>query len=136
MDGLYNVIRILHNAFGGLTLLLTLVSALLLLATARTTSQGSALALRGNSISASIQALLGILMVILGIVIGNAAYIGNLWLHYLLGLVSVGVISAFAARARRSLDSDARRFGGILLGVLVLVAITFYIGQTKLNPFA
>ena len=136
MDGLYNVIRILHNAFGGLTLLLTLVAALLLLVTARTTSQGSALALRGNSISASIQALLGIVMVILGILIGNAAYIGNLWLHYLLGLVSVGVISVFAARARRSPDSEARRFGGILLGVLVLVAITFYLGQAKLNPFA
>lgn len=136
MAGLYNVIRILHNAFGGLTLLLTLVAALLLLITARTTSQGSALALRGNSISASIQAVLGILMVILGVVIGNAAYIGNLWLHYLLGIVSVGVISAFAARARRSPDSDARRFGGILLGVLVLVAITFYLGQMKINPFA
>lgn len=135
MAGLYNVIRILHNAFGGLTLLLTLVAALLLLITARTTSQGSALALRGNSISASIQALLGILMVILGIVVGNAAYIANLWLHYLLGIVSVGVISALAARARRSPDSDARRFGGILLGVLVLVALTFYLGQTKLNPF-
>jgi Ca2+/Na+ antiporter len=136
MDGLYEVMRILHNAFGGLTLLLTLAAALVLLVTARTTAQGSSLVLRADLISASVQALLGITMFALGFAVRGSAYMANLWLHYLLGIAAVGLISAMVARARRSPDGEARRYGGILLGVLVLVAITFWIGQTKMNPLA
>jgi hypothetical protein len=134
MGGLYNVIVTLHNAFGGLTLLLTLVAGGALLATGRTTAQASALALRGDLISASIQGLLGILLFVLGFATRGSAYMGNLWLHYLLGLAAVGLISAMAARARRSPDSQARRYGAIFLGVLLLVLITFLIGQYQFNP--
>ncbi len=136
MGGLYNVLVTLHNAFGGLTLLLTLAAAGVLLATGRTTAQGSSLVLRGDLISASIQGLLGILLFVLGFATRGSTYMANLWLHYLLGLAAVGVISVMAARARRSPDSQARRYGGILLGVLLLVLITFLIGQYKFNPLA
>jgi hypothetical protein len=134
MAGLYNVILTLHNAFGGLTLLLTLVAAAVLLATGRTSARASALALRGDLISASVQALLGILLFVLGFATRGSAYMANLWLHYLLGLAAVGVVSAMAARARRAPDTEARRYGGIFLGVLILVLITFLIGQFKFNP--
>ncbi|HEX6292384.1 MAG TPA: hypothetical protein VFZ66_24575 [Herpetosiphonaceae bacterium] len=134
MDGLYSVIVTIHNIFGGLTLLLTLVAAVMLFVTARTTAQGSALVLRADLISASIQATLGILLIILGLIMGNGAYIGGLWLHYIFGIAAVGVVSAMAARARRAPDSEARRYGGILLGVLLLVLVTFMIGQFKYNP--
>lgn len=129
MDSLYGVIVTLHNIFGGLTLLLTLVAAVMLLVTARTTTQGSSLLLRGDLISASVQGTLGILMVVLGLVMGSFNYIGSLWPHYLLGLASVGLISAMVARARRAGDGEARRYGGILLGVFVLVLVTFGVGQ-------
>lgn len=127
----YNLLVTLHNAFAGLTLLLTLAAALILLFTSRTTSTGATLALRGNLISASIQGLLGILLIVL-----NTGNLAQMWLHILLGLASVGVISAFAGRARRSPDSEARRYGGIMLGILVLVAVTFTLGQTHFNPLA
>jgi heme A synthase len=129
---MYNVLVTIHNIFGGLTLLLTLAAGVLLLATARTTSQGAALVLRGALISASIQALLGIVMVLYP-VFGGSTQILPFWLHYLLGLVTVGVVSAITARARRSPDSEARRYGGILLGVFALVLVTFLVGQFKIT---
>ena len=134
MGSLYGIIVTIHNAVGGITLLLTLAAAGVLLATARTTSSLSSTIVRADTISASIQATLGILLVILGLVLGNAGYIGGLWLHYLLGIAAVGVISVIAGRARRAPDAEARRYGLILLGVLVLVLVTFLIGQFKYNP--
>lgn len=134
MGSLYSVIATIHNAIGGLTLLLTIAAALVLLFTARTTSSGSALVLRADLISASVQGTLGVLLIVLGVLIGNGSYIAGLWLHFLLGIAAVGVISAFTARARRSPDSEARRYGGILLGIVVLVLITFLVGQFKYNP--
>jgi hypothetical protein len=134
VEGLYGIVVTVHNAVGGITLLLTLAAAAVLLATARTTSTLSSGVVRANMISASLQATLGILMVILGLIMGSAGYIGSLWLHYLLGIASVGVISAIAGRAQRAPDAEARRYGGILLGVLVLVLVTFLVGQFKYNP--
>lgn len=129
---MYQGIVTIHNIFGGLTLLLTLVAAVMLLATARTTTQGSALVLRGALISASIQGLLGIVMVLYP-VFGGSSQILPFWLHYVLGLAAIGVVSAIAARARRSPDSEARRYGGILLGVFALVLVTFLVGQFRIT---
>lgn len=130
MGNLYGVIVTLHNAFAGLTLLLTLVAAVLLLATSRTTSTASSLVLRADLISASVQFVFGLLLVILGFsVLGSGPVLG-FWYHYLLGIVSVGIISVLVARARRAPDSEARRYGLLFLGTLLLVGITFYIGQT------
>lgn len=126
---MYGLVLTLHNAFAGLTLLLTLVASLVLLFTARTSSTGSALALRADVISASIQGLLGILLIVL-----NTGNLRQMWLHIVFGLISVGVVSAFAGRARRSPDSEARRYGGILLAIAVLVLLTFLIGQIRYNP--
>lgn len=131
MDGLYGLLLTLHNLFGTLTLLLTLIAGGLLLVTARTSSSASSLALRADLISASVQFLIGVLLVIIGIVVGNAGYVGTLWFHYLLGIITVGVVSAVAARARRAPDGDARRYGGILLGVALLVLVTFLVGQFR-----
>lgn len=136
MESLYGIIANIHNAIGGITLLLTLAAAAVLLVTARTTSSLSSSIVRADMISASIQATLGILLVLVGLLLGNAAYIGGLWLHFLLGIVSVGVISVVAARARRAPDAEARRYGLMLVGVLVLVLVTFLIGQFKYNPLA
>lgn len=136
VDGLYEIIVTIHNAVGGITLLLTLAAAGVLLATARTTTSLSSTIVRADTISASIQATLGILLVILGLVIFDAATMGRLWLHYLLGIITVGVISVIAARARRAPDAEARRYGLILLGVLALVLVTFLVGQYQYNPLA
>jgi cytochrome bd-type quinol oxidase subunit 2 len=133
---LYDIIVTIHNAVGGITLLLTIAAAGVLLATARTTSALSSTIVRADMISASIQATLGIVLVVVGLVIFDAATMGRLWLHYLLGITTVGVISVVAARARRAPDTEARRYGLILLGVLVLVLVTFLVGQFKYNPFA
>ena len=78
MDNLYVLVREIHNGVGSLTLLLTLVAAVTLLATARATSGWPAMSLRASFLSASAQGVLGILLIILGILLGNAGYIGNL----------------------------------------------------------
>jgi hypothetical protein len=127
---LYGVIVTLHNAFGGLTLLLTIAATIVLLATARTTSTASSLILRADLISASIQFVLGLLLVLLGFAVLGAGAVLGFWFHYLLGIASVGVISAFVARARRSPDSEARRYGLLFLIALVVVGITFAVGQS------
>jgi cytochrome bd-type quinol oxidase subunit 2 len=132
---LYNVTLILHNSFGGLTLLLTLVAAVILLATARTTSRGASLALRGSLISASLQFVFGLALVVIGFAMGRSGEITSYWLHYLLGFVAVGVLSAVAARGRRAADQDARRYGSLLLGVFLLVLVTFLVGQFRYTPF-
>jgi hypothetical protein len=120
----YAILLTLHNATAGLTLLGTLVAAGVLFFTAQTTGTWSALILRATLIFASLQAVLGILMLVIG---QNFAY----WFHYLLGLIAVGVISAAVARARRAPDREARRYGGILLGVFVLVLVAFLAGQFR-----
>lgn len=132
MGGVYDIIRTVHNAVGGITLLLTIASAIVLLATARTTSQVSSTVVRANHISAALQGLLGVILIVLGLVIGIAT--ASLWLHYILGIAAVGVISVFAARAHRAPDAEARRFGLIFLGIVVLVLVTFLIGQFNYNP--
>ncbi len=133
--GLYDVVLILHNSFAGLTLLLALVAAVILLATSRTTSRGASLALRVALISASLQFVFGLVLVVLGLVGGNAAGVAALWLHYLLGIISVGVLSAVAARGRRAPDTQARQYGLRLLGVVLLVLMTFLVGQYRYQPF-
>lgn len=129
MGQVYGVLATIHNAVGGITLLLTLAAAALLLFTARTTSSGSALVLRVDSISASLQGALGILLVITGLIIGNTSYIVAFWYHYVMGFAAVGLVSVMAARARRAPDSAARRYGFMFVGVLAVVLITFLIGQ-------
>ena len=133
--GLYGVVLILHNSFAGLTLLFALVAAVILLATSRTTSRGASLALRVALISASLQFVFGLALVVIGLAGGNVAYLAGLWLHYLLGIVSVGVLSAVAARGRRAPDAQARQYGLRLLGVVLLVLITFLVGQYHYQPF-
>jgi|GEM_PF-4256670 len=128
MQNAYAILTTIHNAVGGITLLLTIASAVLLLATGRTGGTNT-LVLRSTLLAASIQFLLGLLLVILGLVVFNVGYVGAYWLHYLLGIVSVGLISVAVARGRRAPDSEARRYGGMLLGVLVVVLITFLVGQ-------
>lgn len=129
MTGVYDLLRTLHNAFGGLTLLLTIVAAVLLLATARTTSRGTTLALRADLISASVQFVIGVLLIALGFAVADVAYVAGFWLHYLLGIIAVGVVSVAAARARRAPDAEARRYGLLFLGVLAIVLVTFLVGQ-------
>ncbi len=92
---MYDTIRTIHNATGGLTLIATLIAGLTLLVTARTSTSGSGLALRITLILASLQGLLGILMVLFG-------QIWQYWFHYLLGLATIGVVSVVVARARRA----------------------------------
>ncbi len=133
--GLYGVVLVLHNSFAGLTLLLALVAAVILLTTSRTTSRGASLALRVALICASLQFVFGLVLVLLGLVGGNATGVAALWLHYLLGLLSVGVLSATAARGRRAPDAQARQYGLRLLGVVLLVLITFLVGQYRYQPF-
>ena len=130
MEGTYALIRTIHNAVGGITLLLTLLSAGWLLAAART-SGGPGTALRLNMLSASLQGLLGAVLVVLALLTFGGGYAATYWFHYLLGILSVGAVSAITARARRSPDSESRRFGLILGGVLLLVLITFLVGQFK-----
>lgn len=132
MNNLYGVVLTLHNAVGGITLLLTLAAAIVLLATART-SGAPALVLRADLISASIQFLLGLVLVVLGFSVRGAGPVAGFWFHYLLGLASVGVISAFAARARRAPDSDARRYGLLFLLALLVVLATFLVGQFRIG---
>ncbi len=131
MAGLYNIIRVAHNAVGGITLLLTIVATVLLLTTRRTSSGSSLIALRADLISASLQFVLGLLLVVISFITG-IGYGAHLWVHYLLGIASVGVISVLVARARRAPDNEARRYGLLLLAVAVLVFITFTVGQRKL----
>jgi hypothetical protein len=135
MDQLYSVTLILHNSFAGLTLLLTLVAAVILLTTSRTTSSAASIALRGSLISASLQFVFGLALVVIGFGLGNTAYVTGFWLHYLLGFITVGVLSAVAARGRRAADQDARRYGSLLLGVFLLVLVTFLVGQFHYIPF-
>ena len=135
MGNLYGIIVTIHNAVGGITLLLTIAAAAVLLATGRTTSQLSSTIVRADLISASIQFVLGLLLVIMAFVLGNASYIGGMWLHFLLGIAAVGVISMMAARARRAPTLEARRYGLIFVGILVLVLVTFLVGQFRYNPF-
>lgn len=130
MDTLYQAITGIHNLVGIITLLTTLVAGGLLLAR-RSTAGSSAVALRSALISASTQGTLGLLLVILGLVSRGLGYVGTFWFHYLLGLITVGVVSAFAGRARRASDREAGRYGGILLGIVVLVAITYYVGFVR-----
>ncbi len=134
MDGLYGVLTTLHNAVGGLTVLLTLAAAGMLLVTART-SGGTALVLRSDLISASMQFLLGVLLIVVGWASFGGGYVATFWLHYLLGVVTVGAVSAVTARARRAPDGAARRYGLALGGVLVLVLLTFLVGQYRYSPF-
>ena len=121
---MYETLLTLHNAAAGLTLLATLATAAVLFVTAQTTGTWSALLLRATLIFASLQAVLGILMLVIG---QNFAY----WFHYVMGLIAVGVVSAAVARARRAPDREARRYGGILLGVFVLVLVAFLAGQFR-----
>jgi heme A synthase len=121
---MYETLLTLHNATGGLTLIATLVTALVLFFTARTSNTWTALALRITLILASLQGVLGILMVLIG-------QVWEYWFHYALGLITVGVVSAVVARARRAPNTEARRYGGILLGVVVLVLVTFLVGQYR-----
>ena len=135
MGNLYNLITNVHNLVGSLTLLLTITAGAMLLWTARTTG-GSGLVLRANLASASLQGLLGVVLVILGVTLGNGGYLAGLWLHFLLGIVTVALVSAMAGRARRAPDAEARRYGALLLALVVVVLITFLVGQFQYNPFA
>ncbi len=131
---MYETLRTIHNAVGGLTLLLTLVAAATLLLMARTSTPGPALILRGTLVSASLQGLLGITLLILAAVFfGTGYFAGWLWLHILLGLAAVGLVSVVTARARRAPDSEARRYGSMLLGVLVVVLLAFLVGQFRIG---
>ncbi len=134
MDGVYRILTTLHNAVGGLTLLLTLAAAGMLFVTART-SGGTALVLRSDLISASVQFLLGVLLIVVACASFGGGYVATFWLHYLLGVVTVGAVSAVSARARRAPDAAARRYGLMLAAVLVLVLLTFLVGQYRYSPF-
>ena len=135
MGSLYGIIVTTHNTVGTLTLLMTIAVAIVLVATARTTSSLSSTLLRTYVLIASIQFVLGLILVIMGLVLGNAAYIGGLWFHFLFGIATVGVVTVMAARARRAPDSEARRYGLIFAGLVVLVLVTYLVGQLKYNPF-
>lgn len=128
MQALYQAVQGIHNLVGIITIGLTIAAAYILLGTGRTTSTGAARVLRFDAISASVQALLGIVLVGIGWVLNGAGYIATFWLHYLLGIVAVGVISAAAARGRRAPDSAARTYGIVFLAGLLLVAVTWYVG--------
>ena len=127
MAGTYAIIRTIHNAVGGITLLLTLASVATLLFVART-SGGPGTLLRVNAISASLQALLGIILILLALVAYGGGYAATYWFHYLLGILAVGAVSALTARARRAPDGEARRYGLMLVGVFALVLVTFLVG--------
>jgi hypothetical protein len=128
MQALYQAIQGIHNLVGLITIGLTIAAAYILLGTGRTSSNGAGRVLRFDAISASVQALLGIVLVVIGWLVNGAGYIASFWLHYLLGIVAVGVISVAAARGRRAPDSAARTYGIMFLVGLVLVAVTWYIG--------
>ena len=128
---MYDTVRTIHNSVGGLTLLLTLVAAVTLLVAARTATTGPALVLRGTLVAASLQGALGILLLIWAAVAFGIAYLGGLWIHFLLGLASVGLVSAVSGRACRAPDRDARRYGGMLLGIVVVVLLAYLAGQYK-----
>jgi len=121
---MYTTLLTIHNATAGLTLLGTLIAGGVLFFTAQTTGTWSALLLRATLILASLQGLLGIIMLVVG---QNFAY----WFHYALGLAAVGAVSVAVARARRAPNNQARRYGGILLGVFVLVLVAFLAGQFR-----
>jgi hypothetical protein len=131
MATLYQALKGIHNLVGILALLAALITAVIMLATSSTQRGSTPLALRVSSIIASLQGLLGIVLIVLALVAFGFAYVGTFWFHYLLGLVSVALISIVAARARRAPDGAARTFGGLLLGVVVVVAITYWVGITK-----
>lgn len=131
VDQLYPPLMTLHNIVGTLTLLLTLAAGVVLLATARTHLSASQLLLRGALISVSLQFLLGALLVLVALIAFGVSYAAQYWLHYLLGFISVGVVSAVTARGRRAPDAAARRFGAALLGVALLVLVTFLVGELR-----
>jgi hypothetical protein len=131
VDGLYGTIMTLHNIVGTLALLLSLIAGGILLATARTGGSASGWMLRGALWSVSLQFVLGLAMVLVAIFTISVQYAAQYWFHYLLGFVTVGVVSAVAARARRAPDSAARRYGGIMIGVAALVLVTFLVGQFR-----
>lgn len=131
MDALYAAVSGIHNLVGMLTLLSALVAGALLLARNSTTGGGAPLALRIALICASIQGTLGILLILLALASRGVGYVGTFWFHYLLGLVSVALVSSLAGRARRAPDSDARRFGLFFLVVVLIVAVTYYVGITR-----
>ncbi len=121
----------LHNIVGTITLLLTLLASVALLVTARTQVTANQLLLRGALISVSLQFLLGALLVLVAFVAFGVSYAAQYWLHYLLGFISVGVVSAVTARGRRAPDAAARRFGATMLGVALLVLVTFLVGELR-----
>jgi hypothetical protein len=129
---MYELILNIHNTVGSLTLLLTIVTALMLLITARVSTTFPAIALRATLISASLQALLGITLLVM-LLTRSTGYAVSLWLHYALGLTAVALVSVVVARARRSSDSAARRYGGMMLGVVVVVLLAFLAGQFRLT---
>ncbi len=131
MAALYQALKGIHNLVGGLALLAVLVAAVILLVTARTQGGSTPLVLRVAMIVASLQGLLGILLIVTALLAFNAAYVGTFWFHYVLGIVSVGLVSAVTARARRAPDSAARTYGGLLIGIVLLVAFTYWIGMTQ-----
>jgi hypothetical protein len=133
MNLVYETIRTIHNAVGGLTLLLTLAAAVTLLLGARSSAPGPALVLRSAFISASLQGVLGIILLILAGVFFPIGYLAGLWLHILLGLAAVGLVSVAIARARRAPDSAARRYGSMLIGVFVVVLLAFLVGQFRIG---
>lgn len=131
MATLYQALKGIHNLVGGVTLLATLVAGGILLATARTTGGRTPLALRAAILSASLQGLLGILLIVIALVAFGAGYVVSFWPHYVLGLASVALVSVLTGQARRAPDSAARRYGGALLGVAVVVVIAYWIGMTQ-----
>jgi len=131
MATLYQALKGIHNLVGVVTLLAALVAGIVLLATARTQAGRTPLALRAAVLSASLQGLLGILLIVIALVAFGVGYVGTFWLHYLLGLAAVGLVSVLTGQARRAPDSAARRYGGALLGVVVVVAIAYWVGMTQ-----
>ncbi len=128
---MYETVSTIHNSIGGLTLLLTVIAAVTLLVAARTSTTGSALALRGTLVAASLQGALGIVLLVWAAIELGVGYLGDLWLHFLLGLTAVGLVSVATARARRAPDRDARRYGGMLLAVAIVVVLAYLAGQYR-----
>lgn len=131
MSTLYQALKGIHNLVGILTLLAALAAAAILLATASTQRGRTPLALRVSTIVASLQGLLGIVLIVIALLAFGAGYVGTFWFHYLLGLVSVALVSVVAARARRAPDSSARTYGGLLIGIVVVIALAYWVGMTK-----
>jgi bacteriorhodopsin len=129
----YQALQGIHNLTALIALLLTLIAGGLLLSTASTTT--TARLLRWTVLSVSIQFVLGVVLIVVALLAYGVGYAATFWLHYALGIVSVGVVSALAARARRTVErsgSDAaRRYGGLLIATVVLLAITYYIGFSQ-----